>query len=125
MRYAAFLSVALLSGAAVVAPAHAQQGLDLVKAGVAAQGGIDALRALKTVVIKSHSQAWEPGQSYKPGGEPRFLGDSTVTITADFAQHAAQIAWDRSMKYPAVETMRYTETIMQNMGSVTNDKGAQ
>src|SRR6185503_17664658 len=55
MRYAAFLSVALLSGAAVVAPAHAQQGLDLVKAGVAAQGGVDALRALKTVVIQSQS----------------------------------------------------------------------
>jgi len=125
MRYAAFLSVALFSGATMIAPAHAQQGLDLVKAGVAAQGGVDVLRALKTVVIKSHSQAWEPGQSYKPGGEPRFLGDSTVTITADFAQHAVQIAWDRAMKYPAVETMRYTETIMQNAGSVTNDKGTQ
>jgi len=46
MRYAAFLSVALFSGATMIAPAHAQQGLDLVKAGVAAQGGVDVLRAL-------------------------------------------------------------------------------
>jgi len=125
MRYAAFLSMALLSSAAAIAPAQAQQGIDLVKAAVAAQGGVDALRALKTVVIKSHSQAWEPGQSYKPGGEPRFLGDSNVTLTADFADHAVQAAWDRSMKYPAVETIRYTETIAQNAGVVTNDKGTQ
>jgi hypothetical protein len=125
MRYAAFLSVALLSGTAAFSPAQAQQGLDLVKAGVAAQGGVDALRALKTVAIKSHSQAWEPGQSYKPGGEPRFLGDSTVTITADYTGHAVEAVWDRSMKYPAVETMRYTEIVMPNMGTVTDAKGTQ
>ncbi len=125
MRYAAFLSAVLLSGAAAFSPAQAQQGLDLVKAGIAAQGGVDALRALKTVAIKAHSQAWEPGQSYKPGGEPRFLGNSTVTITADFTQHAVRAAWDRSMKYPATETLRYTEVAMPNMGSVSDDKGTQ
>ena len=125
MRYAAFLSVALLSGTAAFSPAQAQQGLDLVKAGVAAQGGADALRALTTVTVTAHGQAWEPGQSEKPGGEPRFLGDSKLTISADYNQHAVRIGWDRAMKYPAVETMRYTEIVMQNTGSVTDDKGTK
>jgi hypothetical protein len=119
------LSAALLSGAAAFAPAQAQQGLDLVKAGVAAQGGADALRALKAVAVKAHSQAWEPGQSYKPGGEPRFLGDSTVAITADFGQHALRAVWDRAMKYPATETLRYTEIVMPDIGAVTDAKGTQ
>ncbi|HLH90461.1 MAG TPA: MBL fold metallo-hydrolase [Xanthobacteraceae bacterium] len=125
MRHAAFLSFALLAGASALAPAQAQQGIDLVRAGVAAQGGVDALRALKTVAIRAHSQAWEPGQSYRPGGEPRFLGDSTITITADLDRGAARVVWDRAMKYPATETLRYTEVIVPGIGAVTDDKGTR
>jgi hypothetical protein len=121
MRYAALLSAALVAG--WLGPAQALEGVDLVKAGVAAQGGIEALRALKTIAIKAHSQAWEPGQSYKPGGEPRFLGDSTVAITADLTRHAWRAAWDRAMKYPATETLKYTEVVLPEIGAVTNDKG--
>ena len=125
MRYAAFLSFALLAGAPALAPAQAQQGLDLVRAGVTAQGGVDALRALKTIAIRAHSQAWEPGQSYRPGGEPRFLGDSTVAITADLEKGALRAVWERAMKYPATETMKYTEVAMPDVGAAITDKGAQ
>ena len=125
MRYAAFLSFALLAGASALAPAQAQHGLDLVQAGVAAQGGVEALRALKTVAIRAHTQAWEPGQSYRPGGEPRFLGDSTLAITADLEKGAVRATWERAMKYPATETMKYTEILVHNVGAVTDDKGTR
>jgi hypothetical protein len=125
MRHAALLSFALLAGASALAPAQAQQGIDLVRAGVAAQGGAEALRALKTVAIRAHSQAWEPGQSYRPGGEPRFLGDSTITITADAGQGAVRLTWDRAMKYPATEAVKYTEILVRNVGAVTDDKGTR
>ena len=125
MKYALLLSAALLVGAGGVAPVEAQQGIDLVKQAVAAQGGAEALRALKAVAIAAQGQHWEPGQSYQPGGEPRFLGDSAITITWDLSKDAARSAWDRSMKYPAVERLKYTEVVMPDLGMVVNDKGTQ
>lgn len=125
MRYALLVSAALFLGAGGLAPVQAQQGIDLVKAAVAAQGGAEALRGLKAISIKAEGQHWEPGQSYAPGGESRFLGDSQIGITWDLASGAARTTWDRSMKYPAVETIKYTEVVRPNIGVVTNDKGAQ
>ena len=81
MKYALLLSAALLAGAGGLAPVQAQTGIDLVKQAVAAQGGAEALRGLKTISIKAQGQHWEPGQSYTPGGEPRFLGDSEISVT--------------------------------------------
>ena len=54
--------------------AIAQSAADLVKQAVAAQGGADALRALKTIRVTGDAKFWEPGQSVKAGGETRFLG---------------------------------------------------
>src|SRR5882672_857363 len=125
MKYVLSISAALLMGALPAAPALAQTGSDLVKQAVAAQGGADALRSLKTIAIKAEGRHWEPGQSYSPGGEPRFLGDAAVTVTWDLARNAARTEWDRSMKYPAVERLKYTEVVMPNLGTVTNDKGTQ
>jgi Metallo-beta-lactamase superfamily len=125
MKYALFLSAALLVGAGGLAPAQAQQGIDLVKQAVAAQGGAEALRGLKTISIKAQGQHWEPGQSYQPGGEARFLGNSEISVTWDLAKDAARSAWDRSMKYPAVEKLKYTEVVMPSLGMVVNDKGPQ
>jgi hypothetical protein len=127
MRYALSLSAALLAGAAGLGlgPVQAQQGLDLVKEAVAAQGGAEALRGLKTVAIKIQGQHWEPGQSYMPDGEARFLGDSAISVTWDLAKDAARTAWERDMKYPAVEKLKYTEVVMPNLGMVVNDKGTQ
>jgi hypothetical protein len=129
MKYASFLSVALLVGVAGVAigsgPARAQQGLDLVKQAVAAQGGAEALRGLKAVTIKVKGRHWEPGQSYAPDGEPRFLGDASVLVTWDLAKDTARNVWDRAMKYPAVEQLKYTEVVMPDQGTVTDPKGTQ
>ena len=89
------LSAALLVGAAPVHFAVAKEGpIDLVKAAVAAEGGADALKALKGLAIKAEAQHWEPGQSLKAGGEPRFLGDTKLAITWDLvkaARHQHQI----------------------------------
>jgi hypothetical protein len=57
---------------------------DLIKLGVEAQGGADALRNIKTMVIKADQKFWEPGQSNSVNGESRFLGDSTLTISVDY-----------------------------------------
>jgi len=125
MKYALLLSAAFLVGAGGLAPVQAQQGIDLVKQAIDAQGGADALRALKTVGIKAEGKHWEPGQSYAPGGEARFLGDSEISVTWDLANRAARSAWERKMKYPAVETLKYTEVVRPDSGMVTNDKGTQ
>jgi hypothetical protein len=129
MKYASSLCVALLlgvtGGAIGSGPARAQQGLDLVKQAVAAQGGAEALRGLKAVSIKVKGRHWEPGQSFAPGGEPRFLGDSDISVTWDLAKDSARNVWDRSMKYPAVEQLKFTEVVMPELGSVTDQKGTQ
>src|SRR5262249_26488327 len=125
MKYGLLVSAALLIGAGGLTPVQAQQGIDLVKQAVAAQGGAEALRSLKTISIKAQGQHWEPGQSYTPGGGTRFLGDAQISVTWDLANDAARSVWDRSMKYPAVETIKYTEMVQPNTGTVTNDKGTQ
>ena len=129
MKFASSLCFALLigvTGAAIGSgPTRAQQGLDLVKQAVAAQGGAEALRGLKAVSIKVKGRHWEPGQSFAPGGEPRFLGDSDISVTWDLAKDSARNVWDRSMKYPAVEQLKFTEVVMPDLGSVTDQKGTQ
>ena len=118
-------TVALVFGASLasplVSPASAQSAADLVKQAVAAQGGADALKKLQTISIKGEAKFWEPGQSFKPGGEPRFLGDATYAATGDFANHTVSIAWDRDQKYPAPEKMKYTETFAQGVCKQTED----
>jgi len=113
--------VAVLSGA----PALAQNPSELVSQAVAAQGGADALRAFKAAIIKGDAKHWEPGQSFKAGGEAKFLGDSAFTMTADGVNRTVRIDWDRDMKYPAVERIKYSEIITPTHGVVTNDKGSQ
>ena len=72
-------AVALVFGAALAQTATAQSGADLARQSVAAQGGAAALSSAKTTIIKGEAKHWEPGQSYSPTGEARFLGDSTYT----------------------------------------------
>jgi len=69
---------------------------DLVRQSVAAQGGAAALSSAKTTIIKGEAKHWEPGQSYSPTGEARFLGDSTYTQTVDNATRTARVDWDRT-----------------------------
>jgi hypothetical protein len=127
MKY--FLAVAaLLFVMNTQQPAFAQaqgSGDNLVKQAVTAEGGADALRGLKGLAIKGDAKFWEPGQSFAPDGEPRFLGDATFTMTWDLAKGSARTAWDRDQKYPDPIHLKYTETLLPTIGYVTDDKGSQ
>jgi glyoxylase-like metal-dependent hydrolase (beta-lactamase superfamily II) len=123
MKYA--LSITALVLAMSQQPlALAQGGSDLVKQAVAAEGGAE-LRGLKGLAIKGDAKFWEPGQSFAPGGEPRFLGDATFTTTWDLANGRARTAWDRDQKYPEPVKMKYTETVLPALGFVTDEKSSQ
>jgi len=91
MKYALSIVAALLLAMSQAQPALAQDGAnDLIKQAIAAQGGADALRALKGLAIKGEARFWEPEQSEKAGGEPRFLGDATFTMTWDLEKGMAR-----------------------------------
>jgi glyoxylase-like metal-dependent hydrolase (beta-lactamase superfamily II) len=123
------LSAALLVSALLFAgptqPAHAQTVREIVNQAVAAEGGADALRALKTLSVKADAMHWEPGQSKAAGGEPRFLGNSALAITWDLANGSARTEWDRDMKYPSIEKSRYVEVVTPSLGFLTDDKGSK
>ncbi len=68
-QYAWMLPAALLAAGSFVQPASAQSPADLVKQSVEALGGADALRAIKTLVMKVDVKHWEPGQSNSVNGE--------------------------------------------------------
>jgi len=118
-------AVALVFAAAQAQPAAAQSGVDLVKQAIAAQGGVAALSAAKTTTIKGEAKHWEPGQSYSATGEARFLGDSTYTQTVDNTARTARVDWDRDMKYPAAERIKFSEITSPSFGVVIDEKGAQ
>ena len=79
----------------------------------------------KTTIIKGEAKHWEPGQSYSPTGEAKFLGNSTYTQTVDNATRTVRIDWDRDMKYPAVERLKFSEITTPTFGVVIDDKGVQ
>jgi glyoxylase-like metal-dependent hydrolase (beta-lactamase superfamily II) len=125
MKYALWIT-ALLLVFAQQQPALAQgSGDNLVKQAVAAEGGADALRSVKGLSIKGDAKFWEPGQSFAPDGEPRFLGDATFTTTWDLAKGSAKTSWVRDQKYPDPIILKYTETLTPTIGYVTDDKGSQ
>lgn len=125
MKYAFSISAALLLlGFGQLAPAQAQSPRELVNQAIAAEGGLDALRGLKALAIKADALHWEPGQSKAAGGEPRLLGNTALTITWDLANGMARAEWDRDMKYPAVEKIKYTDVVTPSLGYVIDDKGA-
>src|ERR1700737_2754456 len=116
MKYALSIA-ALLLATSQVPPALAQNSPgDLVKQAIAAEGGADALRGLKSLAVKGDAKFWEPGQSFAAGGEPRFLGDATFAITWDLANGTARTAWDRDQKYPEPVKLKYTETVLPRLG---------
>jgi glyoxylase-like metal-dependent hydrolase (beta-lactamase superfamily II) len=126
MKYSLMISAALLMAIGHTQSASAQQlnPIDQVKLAVEAQGGADALRNIKTLVLKGDQKSWEPGQSHSPNGEARFLGDSNVTVTVDFnAPLRVRYDWDRDMKYPTVDKLKYSEIRYPTYGAVVDDKG--
>lgn len=123
MRHAAPFAALLLLAA--VQPATAQSPTELVQQAVAAQGGADALRALKTLTIKATAQHWEPGQAVRAGGETRFIGDSTIAISVDLANRISRADWDRDMKYVVVERLQFSEIVHPTYGVVTDKAGTR
>src|ERR1700730_15427238 len=126
MKYALSIT-ALLLATSQMPPAFAQNSAsDLVKQAVAAEGGADALRALKSIAVRGDAKFWEPGQSFAAGGEPRFLGDATFLITWDLAKGIARTDWDRDQKYPDPPIkLKYSEILLPPLGAVTDPKGSQ
>lgn len=126
MKYILSIAVLLLA-MSQVPPSFAQAGAaDLVKQAVAAEGGASALRGLTSLAVKGDAKFWEPGQSFAAGGEPRFLGDATFTITWYLAKDMARTEWDRDQKYPPPPVMlKYTETLLPSLGFVTDSNGTQ
>ena len=89
------------------------------------KGAPAALNAAKTTIIKGEAKHWEPGQSYSPTGEARFIGDSTYTQTVDNANRMSRTDWDRDMKYVAVERLKYSDITAPTFGVSIDDKGVQ
>jgi glyoxylase-like metal-dependent hydrolase (beta-lactamase superfamily II) len=116
--------ITLLATLISLSPAWAQSGhRALLEQAVQAQGGVAALRALKALSIKAEAAHWDTGQSLVPGGEPRFLGNSTIAMDWDLVTGQARIEWDREKKYPSIERVKYIEVVTPNLGFVVNDKG--
>jgi glyoxylase-like metal-dependent hydrolase (beta-lactamase superfamily II) len=125
MKYALLISAGLLLAASQQQPAQAQSPHELINQAVAAEGGADALRGLKSLAIKAEAMHWEPGQSKAAGGEPRFLGNTSLLVTWDLANGMARTEWDRDMKYPSMERLKFTETVTPSFGYVTDEKGSK
>jgi glyoxylase-like metal-dependent hydrolase (beta-lactamase superfamily II) len=126
MKYALMISAALLVALGQGQPVSAQSPGDLVKEAVDALGGANALRGVKTIVLKGDAKHWEPGQSNSVNGESRFLGDSTLAISVDYTNKdgvSVRYDWDRDMQYPAVEKLKYSEIRYPSYGAVIDDKG--
>jgi glyoxylase-like metal-dependent hydrolase (beta-lactamase superfamily II) len=125
MKYALAMSAALLLGLVQAQPALAQKnGNSLVNQAIAAEGGADALRALKALNIKADVHYWGPEQSETAGGPPRDYGTGTITMTWDLAKGMAATTFDRDQKYPAPEKLKYTEIVTPTAGAQTNERGA-
>jgi Metallo-beta-lactamase superfamily len=106
--------------------ARAQTGnTDLVSLAVAAQGGEQAMRGLNSLLIQGDAKHWEPEESFQVGGTPRFLGDSNFTLAWQLALGWARVDWERSMQYPAVHKLQYSEVLTQRYGLIENATGAQ
>jgi glyoxylase-like metal-dependent hydrolase (beta-lactamase superfamily II) len=126
MKYALLFSAALLVSLSEAQPASAQAPLDLVKQSVEAMGGADALRAIKSQIVKGVASHWEPGQSYSVTGEPLSIGDSTFTQSNEFANQTGAITrldWDRQMRDAGLGRVKYSEIRTPTWGVVIDDKG--
>jgi glyoxylase-like metal-dependent hydrolase (beta-lactamase superfamily II) len=118
-RFSTMAAVSLAVSMVVVACASMQSGGgDLVARAVTAQGGADALAAVKTISYKATVRQWEPEQSAKAGGEMRLAGDSTVVSVTDVAAGVTRTDWVRNFQYPAPRTFTFTEIVAPQAGYV-------
>jgi hypothetical protein len=125
MRFVVLAGVLVLVGVGVPS-ARAQTGyMDLVSMAVAAQGGEQAMRGLNSLVIQGDAKHWEPEESFMVGGTPRFLGDSAFTLDWQLALGWARFDWNRSMQYPTVQKLQYSEVVTQRFGFIEDTNGTR
>lgn len=118
-RTATMLAVSLAISMVVVACASMQPGgRDLVAKAVSAQGGADALGAVKTFSYKATGRQWEPEQSSVAGGEMRLASDSTLVSVTDVAAGATRNDWVRNYQYPAPRSFTFSEIVTAQAGYV-------
>lgn len=124
MKRVLSLAFVLLFGATVqYAAAQSVTPSQRVKDAVAAIGGADALRGLKTLSIKASAKHWEPEQSMVSGGPPRPLGISTLTIAWDLGQGISRTDHEHRMDYPFPGNEKYSDIVAPTWGAIINDKG--
>jgi hypothetical protein len=125
MRLVLLAGVCMLVGVGVP-PAWAQPAsVDLVASAVAALGGEQAMRALNSLLIQGEGKYWEPEESFTPSGTPRFLGDSNFTLSWQLALGWARIDWSRSMQYPTVKKLQFSEVVTQRFGLIEDANGTR
>lgn len=133
-RFLLLISLALLASCDTLAPTtggRAPQGARdvLVERAVAALGGVEAIRALRSASITGTAKHWEPEQSHVPGGEARFAAESSFVLTLDFANRRARTDWDKRFAYPSPRTFVFTELVTPDAGYVigidSNGRNAQ
>jgi glyoxylase-like metal-dependent hydrolase (beta-lactamase superfamily II) len=112
------IAIFLILAAAVpkLASAQVSSPVDLVKQAVEAQGGVEALRALKRVAIKGEVRHWEPEESFVAGGPPVFTDRSTFSVVWDLENGMARADWDRAIQFPAVTHDIYSEIVTPTRG---------
>ena len=103
----------------VAAPVTApSRNLDPVSRAVAAMGGVEALRALRSASIRGTAKHWEPEQSQVPGGDARFAAESSFELTLDFVNQRARTDWVKRFSYPSPRTFNYAELVTPEAGYV-------
>jgi glyoxylase-like metal-dependent hydrolase (beta-lactamase superfamily II) len=126
-RLGNFILFVLAGVSALATPfvAHGQSAspVDVIKQAVAVVGGVEALRSVKGLSLKADAQFWEPQQSYVADGEPRFIGDSRLTLNWEGEKDMSRCDWDRKFEYPFVEEKKYSEIVGPRNGAVSTAKG--
>jgi hypothetical protein len=123
MKLAVAIRLSLLFVLASTSPLFAQPpATDHVKRAVEAQGGADALRAVRALVIKGVGRQYVTGQAYRAIGEPRFVGESIFTVTADVGARAIRVDWDRELRLPTPSRGMFSEIVLPNFGVVVEGK---
>jgi glyoxylase-like metal-dependent hydrolase (beta-lactamase superfamily II) len=92
--------------------------LEPVDRALAAMGGADKVGALEALIVKGSARHWEPEQSVKVDGEPRYAGDSSFVAIRALDGKAARIEWVRKLVFPAPREYRFTEIVTPSAGYV-------
>ncbi len=123
MTFALTIPFALVLVFATAGPSSAQNAAsDLLQRAVSAQGGAERLRGVQALVIKGVGRQSVTGQAYRAVGEPRFVGESIFTVTADVTRRSVRVDWDRELRLPTPSRARFSELVFPTFGVVVGDK---